>query len=98
MANQDKTRAQFEECYPVPSGMRWHPAVGQKGDYTLECVDCCSGDRAVRYCARWESWQASRETLRVINPFPVQMGDPDALWARQVADKSLRAQGLKVVE
>ncbi|WP_449432332.1 hypothetical protein [Pseudomonas putida] len=46
-------------------------------------------------CARW-GWMASREALRVTNPFPVQMGDPDAAWAREVAEKSLRAQGLKV--
>lgn len=97
MKNSDKIRAQFEERYPVPSGMRWEPTVGQSGDYILSCVACCSGDRAARYIARWEAWQASRETLRVTNPFPVALGDPDALWAREVAEKSLRAQGLKVV-
>ncbi|WP_201207607.1 hypothetical protein [Pseudomonas sp. S37] len=46
--------------------------------------------------ARW-AWQASRQALRITNPFPVQMGDPDADWARGVADQSLRSQGLKVV-
>lgn len=45
----------------------------------------------------WLVWGASREPLRVTNPFPVQMGDPDAGWAREVAEKSLRAQGFKVV-
>ncbi|WP_155717295.1 hypothetical protein [Pseudomonas fluorescens] len=94
----DVNRAQFEERYPVPSGMSWESKVGLAGDYIVLCVDCCSADRAARYCARWESWQASRETLRVSNPFPVVMGDPDALWAREVAEKSLREQGLKVVE
>ncbi|MDH0640170.1 hypothetical protein N5D52_24895 [Pseudomonas sp. GD03860] len=97
MKNSDKIRAQFEERYPVPSGMRWEPKVGPAGDYILDCSGCCSGDRAARYIARWEAWQASRETLRITNPFPAQMGDPDALWARDVAEKSLRAQGLKVV-
>ncbi|MNJ54259.1 hypothetical protein D3C77_496930 [compost metagenome] len=95
--SSDKTRAQFEERYPVPSGMRWEPKVGRTGDYILDCSGCCSGDRAARYAARWEAWQASRETLRITNPFPVQMGDPDAAWARGVAEESLRAQGLKVV-
>lgn len=97
MMKTDKTRAQFEERFPVPSGMCREPKVGAAGDYILQCVSCCSGDRAARYCARWESWQASRGTLRVSNPFPAVMGDPDALWAREVAEKSLRAQGLKVV-
>jgi hypothetical protein len=97
MKKIDKARAQFEERYPIPSGMRWAPTLGQQGDYILDCSGCCSGDRAARYVARWEAWQASRETLRINNPFPAQMGDPDALWAREVAEKSLRDQGLKVV-
>lgn len=46
----------------------------------------------------WLVWGSSREALRVTNPFPVLMGDPDAAWAREVAEKSLRAQGLKVVD
>lgn len=58
----------------------------------------CEGGFVHRETAvAWWAWQASRERLRVTNPFPVQMGDPDAAWAREVADKSLRAQGLKVV-
>lgn len=68
MKNSDKIRAQFEERYPVPSGMRWEPAVGQAGDYILSCVACCSGDRAARYIARWEAWQASREAVMVELP------------------------------
>ncbi|MEE1866918.1 hypothetical protein [Pseudomonas auratipiscis] len=98
MKNSDKIRAQFEERYPVPSGMRWEPEVGPAGDYILDCSGCCSGERAARYVARWEAWQASRETLRITNPFPVQMGDTDGDWAREVAEKSLRTQGLKVVD
>ncbi|MDU8358005.1 hypothetical protein [Pseudomonas syringae group sp. J309-1] len=97
MKKIDEARAQFEERYPVPSGAHWNPKVGPVGDYTFSCKSCCSGDRLARYIARWEAWQASRETLRVTNPFPAQMGDPDALWAREVAEKSLRSQGLKVV-
>lgn len=45
----------------------------------------------------WLIWGSSREALVITNPFPVLMGDPDAAWAREVAEKSLRAQGLKVV-
>ena len=45
----------------------------------------------------WLVWGASREVMVITNPFPVQMGDPDADWAREVAEKSLRAQGLKVI-
>ncbi|MOA59628.1 hypothetical protein D3C78_1842980 [compost metagenome] len=52
----------------------------------------------VVFQARREGWLACREALRVTNPFPVQMGDPDAAWAREVAEKSLRAQGFKVVD
>lgn len=97
MMKTDVNRAQFEERFPVPSGMYWESKVGPAGDYIVQCVACCSADRAARYSARWGSWQASRETLRVSNPFPVVMGDPDALWAREVAGKSLRDQGLRVV-
>lgn len=98
MTNSDKIRAQFEERYPVPSGARWDPKAGPAGDYVFSCNSCCSGDRLARYIARWEAWQASRKTLRITNPFPAQMGDPDALWAREVTEKSLKAQGLKVVD
>ncbi|HDS0956504.1 hypothetical protein PshuTeo2_35810 [Pseudomonas hunanensis] len=42
-------------------------------------------------------WQASRESLRIRNPFELIMGDPDGPWAHEVAEKSLRAQGLKVI-
>ncbi|MCY1451262.1 hypothetical protein D9M71_681180 [compost metagenome] len=42
-------------------------------------------------------WQASRESHRIRNPFELIMGDPDGQWAHDVAEKSLRAQGLKVV-
>lgn len=45
----------------------------------------------------WLVWAASREALCITNPFPALMGDPDALWAREVTEKSLKAQGLKVV-
>ncbi|MDF3928480.1 hypothetical protein [Pseudomonas putida] len=64
-----------------------------------ECrFEWCEGGFVHRETAvAWWAWQASRERLRVTNPFPVQMGDPDAAWAREVAEKSLRAQGLKVV-
>lgn len=64
-----------------------------------ECrFEWCEGGFVHRETAvAWWAWQASRESLRVTNPFPVQMGDPDAAWAREVADKSLRGQGLKVV-
>ncbi|AZL68803.1 hypothetical protein [Pseudomonas oryziphila] len=98
MKNEDKVRAQFEERYEVPSGMRWDPQVGLAGYYVPDCTSCCSGDRVALYVARWEAWQASRERLCVTNPFPAQMGDPDGDWAREVAEKSLRAQGLKVVD
>lgn len=97
MTNDDKIRGEFEQCYPVPSGLRWSPDVGLSGYYVLECAACCTDEFMTIYAARWEAWQASRKALRVANPFPAQMGDPDAAWAREVAEKSLRAQGLKVV-
>lgn len=97
MKNSDKIRAQFEDAFPVPEGMRWHPDAGTAGDYVLRCGGCCSAEVAAAYHARWEGWWRCRATLRVVNPFPSTMGDPDAAWAREVADQSLRDQGLKVV-
>ncbi len=44
----------------------------------------------------WWAWKASREALVVENPFDVCIGDPDAMWAHGVAEKSLKAQGLRV--
>lgn len=93
----EKTRTQFEERYPIPSGMRWEPTLGPQGDYIFDCSGCCSGDRAAQYIARWEAWQASRALLRIVNPFPPEMGDPDSLWAREMAYNALRAQGFEVI-
>lgn len=98
MTNTDKSRAEFERRYPVPSGLRWAPDVGLSGYYVLECAACCTDEFMTIYAARWEGWKVSREALRVSNPFPVLMGDPDAAWAREVAENSLRAQGLKVID
>lgn len=97
MPNIGKARAQFEVRFPVPNGIRWEPKVGVAGDYILQCVACCSDDHAALYRARWESWQASRDALRISNPFPADLGDPDALWAREVVVKALLHQGLKVI-
>lgn len=97
MINHDKSRAQFEACFPIPCGMQWDPSIGQAGGYIQSDTGCCTGDCANRYAARWEAWQASRDALRITNPFRAEMGDPDGLWARDVAEKSLRSQGLKVV-
>ena len=43
MKKINKARAQFEERYPIPSGMRWEPTLGQQEDYILDCSGCCSG-------------------------------------------------------
>jgi hypothetical protein len=50
---------------------------------------------AMMGAAMW-AWQASRESLRITNPFPVVDGDPEVLWAHAKAQKSLEAQGFKV--
>lgn len=87
-----KLREQFEAAYEARSferNGRFDRAVLTRGgddEYVIPQVQ--SG---------WWGYQASLEALHVTNPFPVQMGDPDAAWAREVAGKSLRAQGLKVV-
>ncbi|RCL28594.1 hypothetical protein C6A77_05735 [Pseudomonas sp. AFG_SD02_1510_Pfu_092] len=94
MKNDDKNRAEFERRFPVPVGIKWDPSVG---DYVVTCEGCWMAAEEVVFQARREGWLACREAMRVTNPFPVQMGDPDAAWARQVAEKSLRAQGFKVV-
>lgn len=94
MKNDDKIRAEFERHFPVPDGIKWDPAVG---DYVVTCKGCWMAAEEVVFQARREGWLACREALRVTNPFPVQMGDPDAVWAHEVAEKSLRAQGFKVV-
>ena len=94
MKNDDKIRAEFERRFPVPDGIKWNPAVG---DYIVTCKGCWMAAEEVVFQARREGWLACREALRVTNPFPVQMGDPDAAWAHEVAEKSLRAQGFKVV-
>ncbi|QZI72872.1 hypothetical protein K5F93_11900 [Pseudomonas protegens] len=85
----EKIRQKFAE---VRSGLAGQMIQGE---------DWASAYRAADEMLSFESfrlgWKASRKTLRITNPFPAQMGDPDALWAREVAEKSLRAQGLKVV-
>ena len=87
-----KMRAKFEAAYEAKSferNGRFDRAVltrGGEGEYVIPQVQ-----------SAWWGWQTSLEALRVTNPFPVQMGDPDADWARGVAEQSLRAQGLKVV-
>ncbi len=95
MKNDDKIRAEFERRFPVPDGIKWDPAAG---DYIVTCKGCWMAAEEVVFQARREGWLACREALRVTNPFPVQMGDPDAAWAHKVAEKSLRAQGFKVVD
>ncbi|WP_372822475.1 hypothetical protein ACCE15_09080 [Pseudomonas parafulva] len=90
--NIQKLRGLFEAAYEARSfarNGRFDRAVLTRGgddEYIIPQVQ-----------SAWWGWQASREILRVTNPFPVQMGDPDAAWAREVAEKSLRSQGLKVV-
>lgn len=92
MTNSDKMRVQFEAAYEANSferNGRFDRAVLTRGgddEYVIPQVKTA-----------WWGWQTSLEALRVSNPFPVQMGDPDADWARGVADRSLRSQGLKVV-
>lgn len=97
MKNIDQIRTEFEQRFPVPSGLRWDAGVGVSGYYVLECAACCTDVFMTIYSARWETWLACTKGLRITNPFPVQMGDPDAAWAREVAEKSLQSQGLKVV-
>ncbi len=92
MKNSDQMRAQFEAAYEAKSferNGRFDRAVLTRGgddEYVIPQVQ-----------SAWWGWQTSLEALRVTNPFPVQMGDPDADWARGVAEQSLRDQGLKVV-
>ncbi len=90
MTSTDKGRAEFEAAF-VEEQVRLH-GEGFRGS----AVHMIYQDTVNVQAARW-AWQASRQALRVTNPFPVLMGCPDSAWAREVAEKSLRAQGLKVV-
>ncbi|MBA1195561.1 hypothetical protein G7011_00340 [Pseudomonas plecoglossicida] len=94
MSDGDEIRAEFERRFPVPDGIKWDLAVG---DYIVTCKGCWMAAEGAVFQTRREGWCASREALRVTNPFPVSMGEPEADWAREVAEKSLRAQGLKVI-
>jgi len=95
MKNDDKIRAEFERRFPVPDGTKWALAVG---DYIVNCKGCWMATEAAVFQARREGCWVSREALRVTNPFPASMGDPDGECVRELAEKSLRAQGLKVVD
>ena len=82
MKNSDKIRAQFEERYPVPSGMRWEPGVGPAGDYILADVQFCSVHRAGRYIARWEAARVQKGTGHLLAEGLQHHG-----WARDVGGR-----------
>ncbi|MBF8780988.1 hypothetical protein IV505_14825 [Pseudomonas fulva] len=77
--------AQFDAAFRAKFGCSIAEAVGAQDESAM----------AMMGAAMW-AWQASRENLRVTNPFPVVDGDPDVLWAHAKAQKSLEAQGFKV--
>jgi len=55
------SRQQFEEKYPLPEGMFFDESQGSYAgtkDFWL-------------WCTRWESWQASRESMVVEMPYDV---------------------------
>ncbi|WP_460418771.1 hypothetical protein [Pseudomonas sp. microsymbiont 2] len=92
MKNSDQVRAQFEA---------WFIREFYEGDRStgLEWLSTepCGSYRHSQPAEAWRIWQASRESLVITNPFELIIGDPDGQWAHEVAEKSLRAQGLKVV-
>lgn len=91
MKNGDSARAQFEAAF-VEEQVRQCGEGFRGSAIHMIYLDTPNVQSA------WWAWQASIKALRVTNPFPVLMGDPDAAWAREVAEKSLTAQGLKVVD
>lgn len=86
MTNIDAIRAEFER-----TNARDHRREPPKGNNYIDPLAQ----------ADWESfqtgWEASRSSMRVKNPFALIIGDPDGQWAHEVAEKSLRTQGFKVV-
>ncbi len=86
MTNIDTIRAEFER-----NNARDHRREPPKGNNYIDPMAQ----------ADWESfqkgWEASRKSMCVKNPFELIVGDPDGQWAHEVAEKSLRAQGFKVV-
>lgn len=91
MKKADKSRADFEAAF-VEEQVRLYGEGFRGSAIHMIYLD------AANVQAAWWAWKASLKALRVTNPFPVLMGDPDAAWARAVAEKSLRGQGLKVVD
>ncbi|WP_434771245.1 hypothetical protein [Pseudomonas entomophila] len=85
----NKMREEFEaawrERYPDHPETMLKPSVFKPENYCNMRVDDA-----------WWAWQASRENLRVTNPFPVVDGDPEVMWAHAKARKSLETQGFKV--
>ncbi len=103
MTDINQVREQFEGRYPVPDGMKWEPTLGVSGDYILSDVRFCSGDRAARYIARWESWQASRQSIVVELPEThTPAPEDDERWHSvrnstiNACRRAIEAQGLKV--
>ena len=86
MSNGDKIRAEFER-----TNARDHRREPPKGNNYIDPMAQ----------ADWESfqkgWEASRTSLCIKNPLELIIGDPDGQWAHEVAEKSLRAQGFKVI-
>jgi hypothetical protein len=92
MKNSAKNRAEFEAAYEARS-------LERNGRFDRSVFTRRADDEYVipQVQSAWWGWEASRESLRVRNPFELIMGDPDGQWAREVAEKSLQGQGLKVV-
>ncbi|WP_330509288.1 hypothetical protein V1687_11625 [Pseudomonas putida] len=89
MMDMEKVRQQFDEARSRLAGQM------------IQGEDWVSAYRSADEMLSFESfrlgWEASRKSMCVKNPFDLIIGDPDGQWAHEVAEKSLRAQGLKVV-
>lgn len=86
MTNIDTIRAEFER-----TNARDHRREPPKGNNYIDPLAQADWDLFQK------GWEASRNSMWVKNPFELIIGDPDGQWAHEVAEKSLRAQGFKVV-
>lgn len=88
MSNSDKIRSDLPSL--LKQSITAHPGYPDFAAW-------CESQLIHPYPIYFLIWQASRESLRIRNPFELIMGDLDGQWAHEVAETSLRAQGLTVV-
>jgi hypothetical protein len=90
---KDRMRKEFEGKFPVPSRVNWSSRLNRYGAKSFDFIE-------VRiFMARWEAWQASRESLVIELPsdqcIDIHGYSPKA--TRLYCRKAIEAAGLKVM-